>query len=325
MARAARTQLRLVPLLLAAFAPTLAFLGLSFRSGLRSGGLLHNRDVQKPKVAMHYWEGLDRHRKQKSAPDRQGRPYRDPFATNVQELDRMPMNPDAVQLDRKTKKALDDMKSEDVKVRQKAAAALWKMSENHHGAYNQLESVEASAENTLSLELLEALVSGCEDDDFRVRYDCATALGRFGLSHRWTVDPYIARVANKLQRNETSAEARAKLAESLGRIGTPAGVYSKAIGDNLEHEDWRVRLACVEAMDRLGPEIQRHYSRAKIVRLQRDDVELVRFAAEKTLFKIPSEAPAWLQKQNPTWRVRVLKNVKNNKGRRKGKRGRSNG
>merc|ERR1719265_1863668 len=184
-----------------------------------------------------------------------------PSATDPRSLFRLNMNEDLAYLSDPELQLIEKLKDEDVEVRRKAAAECWKKSEPENAAYRQFQSVSVYENKAkTSTRLLEALVAGCADDDFKVRYDCASAMGRYGKTDRFTVDPFVARLAQKLSNNETSAALKCKMAESLSRIGTPASMYSKALGDNLEHEDWQVRLACVEGLDRLGPEIKKHYS-----------------------------------------------------------------
>jgi len=232
-----------------------------------------------------------------SPPPRQHRPYGSPFASSIAELTRRTMTSPGEQRDQEAAKHVVALDSNDVEQRRQAALGLWRMSK------------EASPAT------YEALVKAVTDDDWKVRWDAALAFGKLGLADRWNTDPYIARLAMKLKRNTTDPITKCKLAEALGRIGTPAQVYSRNIGDNLEHEDWRVRLACTEALGRLGPE--QHLHRATLVRLKSYQVEDVRVAAERVLLKKPLEKPGWLKVQNPAWRQRVLKSVsRKNRGKR---------
>lgn len=224
-------------------------------------------------------------------PMRQHRPNGAPFATSADQLVRRPMFLEEGVFDPIQERHVEALASEDLEVRRAGALELWRF------------------EGQATAATKEALLVALLDPDWKVRWDAALTLGKLGLADRWNTDPYIARVAAKLRSNTTEADAKVCFAEAIGRIGTPAHPYSRAVGDNLEHPDWRVRLACAEALGKMGPE--QHFHRATLVRLMRDDNEAVRAAADHTLRKKPYEKPGWMKVQNPGWRKRVLKAVRN--------------
>lgn len=189
----------------------------------------------------------------------------------------------------------------DPKVRRAAAAQLWKIMDG--GRRMQMDGRSATRAT------YEALVRATFDDDWKVRWDAALSLGKLAHSNRWETDPFIAKIAHWLRDPEMDPMAKVCAIQALERIGPPSYPYAKAIGDNLEHGDWRVRLAACEAFGNLGPE--QHLYRAILVRLKRDEHEEVRKAADATLRKKPWEKPVWMQMQTPTWTKRVAKAAQN--------------
>eukprot|EP00415_Alexandrium_ostenfeldii_P000662 UN0662 len=188
-------------------------------------------------------------------------------------------------------KHVEALGSEDVEQRRVASLAVWRTCTKASPA------------------LMEALTQAVFDEDLKVRYDAALSLEKLGKMDRWNTDPYIARLAQILAKDDTDPMQKVLIMEALGRIGTPAHVYSRVIANQFVHEDWRVRLFAVEALRKLGPEQRLH--RAALVRLKRDDNEMIRKAAETSLARFPIDKPGWLKVQNPTWRGRVLKSIKN--------------
>jgi len=244
-----------------------------------------------------------RGKKQGSDPLRQHRPTGSPFATRSSELDRRHMYRDD-----KAPEEGDDQEIQakkladpDVEVRREAIKRLWEVMDG--GRRMQMDGRAATRIT------YEALVRATFDDDWKVRWDAALAIGKLAHSSRWETDPYIAKIAHWLKDKEMPSEAKICAIQALERIGAPCYPYAKAIADHLEHADWKVRLTAVTAMGNLGPE-QHHY-RAIIVRLKRDDHEEVRKAADETLRKVPWEEPVWMQVQTPRWQKRVAKAVQN--------------
>mmetsp|Transcript_95903 Transcript_95903/g.286270 ORF Transcript_95903/g.286270 Transcript_95903/m.286270 type:complete len:336 (-) Transcript_95903:115-1122(-) len=225
-----------------------------------------------------------------SPPLRTHRPNGSPFATSAAQLIRRPMDRTS-EVDPEMEAHVKALISEDAEERRAGAYAIWRTCTKASPA------------------LLEALSQAVLDEDFKVRWDAALSLEKLGKLDRWSTDPYIARLAHKLKKEDTDPFEKVLLLEALGRIGTPAHVYSRIIGDQLAHEDWRVRLVACEALGKLGPEV--HLHKAAIVRLKRDEHEMVRKAAEKTLFQVPIDKPGWLKVQNPPWRKKLLRAIRN--------------
>lgn len=189
----------------------------------------------------------------------------------------------------------------DVEVRRGSIEKLWEVMDG--GRRMQMDGRPATRLT------YEALVRACFDDDWKVRWDAALALGKLALSARWDTDPFIAKIAHWLRDPGMPPQAKICAIQALTRIGPSSYPYAKAIGDHLEHPDWRVRLASVEALGNLGPE--QYLYKAIIVRLKRDEHEEIRKAAEATLRKKPWEKPVWMQLQTPSWQKRVAKAAQN--------------
>lgn len=242
-----------------------------------------------------------------SSPPRYHRPNKQAFATQVSQLIRREMNPKGGRVHDQALEDLGKLKDEDIGVRRNASEALWRMMDVPKAWGNESFDPNYMRENDAqaSPEVYEGLIAAALDDDWKVRWDVGLALSKLGHQDRWNTDPYIARLASKLKKDSTSPEHKAKIADVLGKIGSPAHPYSRIIGSQLEHEDPRVRIACVEAMGRMGPEST--LCRSVIVRLQRDDYEEIREAAERVLRRIPYVEPGWLEKQDPAFRWRILK------------------
>lgn len=233
-------------------------------------------------------------RPQTSNPERNHRPYGYPFAVKTSELSRRTMNPEPLNTSPEEKAQVAALSSTDLEERRAAIAALWR-----------------TCQSARSPSTMEAVLRALFDEDYQVRLDAARLMQKLGYADRMNTDPYIARIAARLMKEEALSEERAIILDALGRIGSPAQPYSKYIGLNLEHESPLVRYAAVEALGKLGPEWEMW--RAVIVRLKRDDVPEIREAADKVLRSKPWEKPAWLKVQNPAWRVRVLKATKGKK------------
>jgi len=226
-------------------------------------------------------------------PPHQHRPNGTPFATKASELIRREMNPDVRGANPEEDKLAADLKSPDVEVRRAAAESLWR-------------SMSLVSSPTTML----VLVSAVMDDDLKVRMDAAATLGKVGKMDRFNTDPYIARLAQRLRKDsDANTFERILVLEALARIGTPAQLYSKYIGLQLDHEEWMVRLSAVNAIGKLGPEQQ--FFRSVLVQMKRDENEEIRKRAEEVLLQKRYVEPGWLKAQNPGWRVRVLKAIKN--------------
>lgn len=230
-----------------------------------------------------------------SLPPRTHRPYGAPFAISMNEFKRRPLYSEKDQVSGEHVKHVEALHTGDVEERRAAVVALWR------------NCTEAKPE------IMQALCKAVLDDDFTVRWDACRAFEKLGKVDTMNTDPWIARLAKKLQNNETAVEWKILLADALGRIGTPAHAYSRAVGSNLEHEDVRVRLVSVEAIGRLGP--QARLFQNELIRLKRDDYEEVRHAAEAVLFTRPKPKPGWMLTQRPNWMKRVQKSVRNKKHR----------
>lgn len=242
---------------------------------------LEGRDVSK--VSMR--------NKSHREPERSHRPWGSPFALTSQELIRRPLNPEPTYVDPKLLEAAQQLDSEDVSIRREGAQYLQ-------------ENLRYASSPTIMEKLLESLYH----EDFQVRMVVARCFSSVGETDRWGMDPYVARLANRLKDDSTSPFERVLILEALGRMGEPAQLYSKFVGWNLEHEEWLVRLSALNCIGQLGPELQFH--RSVIVRLLRDENDEIRKRAQQVLDQRPYEQPGWLKVQNPAWRVRVLKAIK---------------
>jgi len=199
-----------------------------------------------------------------------------------------------------------DMASEDVEVRRAAAKLLWE---------RKYPFVHTKTK--------EALFAALLDEDFQVRYDASMTMVTM-LEHSSQaairIDPYVARMAQKLTRNTTLPEHKVCYAEGFSRMGLLVRPYSYALGKNLLNDDPRVRYACLQAYQAFGTEWKVY--RADISLLRRDEHEPIRKLALHILDTLNDNLPLPRfmenQKHASAWRIKKRIHMRGRKKRTNG-------